>query len=214
MLKLMPDRAITIVGIAGGSGAGKSWLARQICANLGGRAALLSADDYYLDLRHLTATELAAHNFDCPEAFDAAELAAHLGQLKAGQAILRPAYDFTTHRRAPARVALDARPVIVAEGLFLLALPDLRRWLDIKIFVDAPEPLRRERRLARDQAERGISLAEAGRQYAASVAPMHAQWIAPSRRWADYTLAASDGPPPALGRQIPEFLARIGLAAG
>lgn len=210
----MPPAAVTIVGIAGGSGAGKSWLARQLCAQLSGRAALLSADDYYRDLRHLTAAGLADHNFDCPEALDTAELASHLAALKAGHTIARPSYDFTTHRRAAACTPLGPRPVIVAEGLFLLALPELRRWLDIKIFVDAPEPVRRQRRLARDQAERAISPAEAERQYAASVAPMHQQWVAPSRRWADYTLTAGgDELPPGLDRQIQELLARVRLAA-
>lgn len=201
---------ITILGIAGGSGAGKSSLARRLCAILGDRAALLAADNYYLDLQRLSAPQLAAHNFDAPDALDIAELAAHLSALKAGRPISYPRYDFATHRRAAAQVRLEPRPIILAEGLFLLALPELRRLLDVKIFVDAPEPLRRHRRLARDQAERGISLAEAERQYAATVAPMHELWIAPSRQWADCVLTAAEpGDPPASDPQIRQLLIRI-----
>lgn len=193
---------VTIVGIAGGSGSGKTWLARRLCARLGARAALLAADDYYRDLSHLTAAELAAHNFDRPEALDGAELAAHLAALKAGQAVLPPRYDFATHRRAAAPERLEPRPVIVAEGLFLLALPELRRWLDIKVFVAAPEAERRARRLARDQAERGIGPDEAARQYKETVAPMHERWVAPSRRWADYVASAGDGAVAAILRRL------------
>lgn len=193
---------VTIVGIAGGSGSGKTWLARRLCARLEARAALLAADDYYRDLSLLSAAELAAHNFDCPAALDGAELAAHLAALKAGQAVLQPRYDFTTHRRAMAPERLEPRPVIVAEGLFLLALPELRRWLDIKVFVAAPEAERRARRLARDHAERGIGPDEAARQYNETVAPMHERWIAPSRRWADYVGSASESAATAILRRL------------
>ncbi|MGH9533231.1 MAG: uridine kinase family protein [Terriglobales bacterium] len=188
----MAGGTVTVVGIAGGSGAGKSWLAGRLCAALGERAALVAQDHYYHDLRHLTPQELAAHNFDCPEALDVATLAANLAALRAGRAVREPRYDFATHRRAANAAPLAPRPVIVAEGLFLLALPALRRHLDIKVFVDAPAGRRRERRLARDLAERGVGGAEAERQYADTVAPMHRRWIAPSRAWADYRVRAGD----------------------
>lgn len=185
----MAERATAVVvGIAGGSGAGKSWLARRLCAGLGERAALLEQDWYYRDLSGWSAAQLATHNFDCPEAVELDLLARDLAALRAGRPAAAPRYDFATHRRAPAP-PIPPRPVIVVEGLFVLAAPALRALLDFKVFVDAPEELRRQRRLARDQAERGIGPAAAERQFAATVAPMHVRWIEPSCRWADFVAA-------------------------
>ncbi|HIE52836.1 MAG TPA: uridine kinase [Armatimonadetes bacterium] len=178
-----------LLGIAGGTGSGKTTVARQIAAGVGEKWVLLIEEDaYYRDLSHLPPEERAQVNFDHPQALDFDLLRRHLEQLRAGQAIERPVYDFATHTRRPETLRLEPRPLILVEGILVLAEPRIREVLDLKLFVDAPADLRFLRRLQRDLAERGRTVESVIAQYLATVRPMHEQFVEPSRQYADLVL--------------------------
>nr|WP_318750790.1 uridine kinase [Thermaerobacter composti] len=174
-----------VIGIAGGTGSGKSTLVRQIVQHLPGRVAVLPQDAYYLDRRDLPFEERARLNYDHPMAFDTPLLVRHLRSLKQGKAVHRPVYDFTQHLRARHTVRVEPRDVIVVEGILVLAEEALRRLLDIKIFVDTDADVRILRRLVRDIERRGRTLDSVIRQYLETVKPMHEQFVEPSKRYAD-----------------------------
>jgi uridine kinase len=178
-----------VVGIGGGSGSGKSALARALATALGPeRVALLTQDAYYHDLAHLDADERAARNFDAPEALDQALFRAHLAALRQGQAVTPPSYCFVTHSRRGLAEPVEPGEVLIVEGILLLRDPLVRRHLDLRIYVDAPESLRVARRIARDRVERGRTAAAVATQCRATVLPAHARWVEPTRVWADLVL--------------------------
>lgn len=181
-----------LVGVGGGSGSGKSSLAQALVAGLGhGRTALLSHDAYYRDSSTLPPDQRAEVNYDVPEAFDQALFLEHLAALRAGQPVRPPVYCFVTHRRTGYAAAVAARPIVVVEGLLLLWEPAVRAALDVRIYLDAPERVRLQRRLARDVAERGRTADAVLAQFAASVRDAHRAYVEPTRALADLVLSTT-----------------------
>ncbi|HEY3935590.1 MAG TPA: uridine kinase [Gemmatimonadales bacterium] len=177
-----------IIGIVGGSGSGKTTVARAIVDAAGVRAAVLDQDGYYKDLTHLPLDERRQVNFDHPDSIDTELLASHLAALARGEAIDKPAYDFAAHTRAATRVRVEADPIVVVDGILLFADRRLRDLFDIKVYVDVADDIRFIRRLDRDVVERGRSMPDVIRQYLATVRPMHLEFVEPSRRHADIIL--------------------------
>ena len=176
---------VRILAIAGGSCSGKTTLAKQVVERLGEeRAAYLAQDSYYRPLSGSVA-ERARVNFDHPDALDFALMADQLAELKVGRAVETPVYDFATHARQAKTARLEPKPVIVVDGILILHAPELGPMLDLACFLECPEDLRLERRIARDVAERSRSEASVRAQFAATVAPMHEEFVEPSKANAD-----------------------------
>ncbi len=174
------------LGVAGGSGSGKTTVARAILEAAGAeRIAFLAQDNYYRDVDWQDPAQLRAFNFDHPDALDTPLMVEHLRALKAAQAIELPVYDFVTHRRTSHTVRIEPRPVILVEGILLFAEAELRELLDFKVFVDTDSDVRLVRRIRRDIAERGRETSQILHQYMTTVRPMHLEFVEPSKRWAD-----------------------------
>ena len=174
------------LGVAGGTGSGKTTVAQAILEAVGrDRISSLAQDSYYQDVEWESEEQLLQHNFDHPDALDHDLLVEHLRLLKSGQDIEVPIYDFVTHRRTPATITMPARPIILLEGILILASKRLRDLLDFKIFVDTDADVRLMRRVRRDMTERGRDLQDVFRQYSETVRPMHLEFVEPSKRWAD-----------------------------
>lgn len=177
-----------LIGVVGGSGSGKTTVARAIYEFLGLNAAFIDMDAYYKDLSQLTLEERRQVNFDHPDSIDTSLMADHLGRLRQGEAIEKPTYDFGAHTRAAAVVRIVPRDVVVVDGILLFVEARLRELFDIKIFVDVDDDVRFIRRLQRDVAERGRTVDDVIRQYLTTVRPMHLEFVEPSKRWADVIL--------------------------
>jgi len=174
------------VGLAGGTGSGKTTTATTILGRVGAdRVAHINLDRYNRDLAHLAHAQLIHHNFDHPSAIDTELLIEHVRTLKRGRAAELPVYDFAHHRRSAAVERLEPRPLVLVEGILTLAIPELRELFDLRIFVDTDADLRFARRLQRDLAERGRTVDEVITQYLETVRPMHRELVEPSKRWAD-----------------------------
>jgi uridine kinase len=174
------------IGVAGGTGSGKTTVANAIVQRIGAeRIAYLQHDSYYFDLKGYSQEELLHHNFDHPDALESQLLAHHLRELKAGRAVEVPIYDFTRHVRTAQTRHVEPRGVILVEGILIFCEPALREQFDIKIFVDTDADLRFVRRLRRDISERGRSVESVIHQYMETVRPMHLEFVEPSKRWAD-----------------------------
>ena len=175
-----------VVGVAGGTGSGKTTVARQLAEALPeGRVNIIEYDSYYRDQTHLSSEEREAINYDHPEALESELLAQHIGSLKRGEPADIPVYDFVKHTRSDEKRALAAKPVLIVEGIMTLAVPMIRELLDIKIFVDTDSDLRVFRRIRRDMEQRGRSFQSVREQYYETVRPMHLEYVEPSKRWAD-----------------------------
>lgn len=174
-----------LIGVVGGSGSGKTTVARAIYDFLPMNAAFIDMDAYYRDLSHVELEERRQINFDHPDSIDTDLMVAHLLELRSGRAIRKPTYDFAAHTRAAATVEIEPRDVVVVDGILLFAEERLRELFDIKIFVDVDDDVRFIRRLQRDVAERGREMEDIIRQYLASVRPMHLEFVEPSKRYAD-----------------------------
>jgi len=175
-----------VIGIAGGSGSGKTTVQRRIMERFGPRRiALLDHDAYYRDLAHLAQDQRARFNFDHPDALETDLMVAHLDALLDGQAIEKPTYSFETHGRLDATEPIEPRPVILIDGILVLAEPALRDRMDVKLYVDAPDDVRLMRRIERDLHERGRSIDSVLEQYRRTVRPMHLEFVEPSKRHAD-----------------------------
>ena len=175
-----------VLGIAGGSGSGKSTIAKSILASLAdGQGILLQQDNYYRSQSHLPLSERASVNYDHPDALELDLLITHLDQLRTGMPILRPTYDFSTHDRAKAGERIQPAPVIVVEGILVLADDRLRSRFEVKLFVDTDSDIRLMRRIRRDIEQRGRTFAQVRKQYYESVRPMHLAFVEPSKRFAD-----------------------------
>jgi uridine kinase len=193
--------ATLLIGIAGGSGSGKTTLAMGAAEALPlGHVVVIPHDAYYRDLGHLRFEDRAGHNFDEPAALDNERLVEDLGQLRAGAAIARPNYDFATHTRLAENTRVAPCPLVIVEGILVLAVPALRELLDLKVFVEASEPTRLARRIERDIAERGRTRASAETQYFRHTRPMHDRHVEPSRRYADVVVSGERGAAQAVER--------------
>ncbi|GAA6733374.1 uridine kinase [Thermus oshimai] len=187
-----------VIGIAGGTASGKTTLARALAQALGARVALLPMDHYYRDLSHLPFPERTRMNYDHPEAFDLELYLAHLEALLRGEGVEMPNYDFKAYTRAPGTVRVGPAPVVILEGILVLWPEELRRRMDLKVYVDADADERFIRRLKRDVKERGRSLEEVVEQYLTRVKPMHLAFVEPSKRHADVILPGGGENPVAL----------------
>lgn len=175
----------TIIGVAGGSGSGKTTVVREIVRALGpANVAVIHHDSYYRD-RPQTLAPDGSVNFDHPDALESDLLARHMATLLEGKAVEIPTYDFRTHHRTPETERVEPAPAIIVDGLLIFAEPALRDLMDIKVFVDADADQRLMRRLQRDIKERGRDLDSVLDQYRTTVRPMHLEFVEPSKRWAD-----------------------------
>lgn len=175
-----------VIGIAGGSGSGKTTVLNRIIGEFGpDPIAVLDHDAYYRDLSHLSPEKRARFNFDHPDALETELMTEHLDALIEGKAIEKPVYDFTTHTRAEETETVAPRPVIIIEGILVLAESSLEERMDIKIYVDAADDIRLMRRIRRDMQERDRSIEGILRQYERTVRPMHLEFVEPSKREAD-----------------------------
>jgi uridine kinase len=173
------------VAIAGGSGSGKTTVVRRVLETFASRVVCIDMDSYYKDLAHLTLPERRRVNFDHPDAFDTGLMVEHIKQLRAGQSIQKPVYDFSRSTRETRTVQVDPAPIVVVEGILVLAEPQVRDLCDARIFVDTDGDIRFIRRLQRDVAERGRTMESVISQYTHTVRPMHDAFVEPSKRWAD-----------------------------
>lgn len=175
-----------IIGVAGGTSSGKTSFARAIVERIGeGNVVLLSQDAYYFDPSHLPFEERAKINYDHPDAYDTALLLQHLDALKEGRAVPRFVYDYVEHARRDTGELIKPAPVILLEGIMVLAEKQLRERFDIKLFIDTDSDVRLLRRLSRDIRDRGRTIESVADQYLESVRPMHLQFTDPSKRYAD-----------------------------
>ena len=181
----MQQSPVTL-GIAGGSGSGKSTIASALLKRVGAEhIAILAHDSYYKNLSHLPENQRRNINFDHPDSLDTELMSAHLRALQAGKTVEIPRYDFTIHERIEQTKTVEPRPIILVEGILILAESRLRALCDIKIFVDIDDDVRFIRRLERDTQERGRSVDSVIRQYLRTVRPMHLRFVEPSKRYAD-----------------------------
>jgi uridine kinase len=174
-----------VLGIAGGTGSGKTTIALAIVEAIGAQAVRVDHDSYYKDNSHLSPEERAEINYDHPDSLDNELIAAHAATLKRGEAVEKPIYDFREHSRKKETARIESAPVIVLEGILVLAVPALREQMDIKIFVDTDADIRLMRRMRRDIEQRGRSFASIRTQYYKTVRPMHLAFVEPSKRFAD-----------------------------
>lgn len=174
------------IGVAGGTGSGKTTIAQALLAGLPhGRAALVQHDSYYRDHPDKTYEERCVVNYDHPSSLETELLVSHLDDLRAFKAVDMPQYDFASHRRKPDTVRIDPTPVVIVEGILVLAEPQVRERLDVKLFVDTAADIRLMRRIRRDMEVRGRSFAQVRKQYYETVRPMHRAFVEPSKEFAD-----------------------------
>lgn len=176
---------ILTIGIAGGTGSGKTTITRRIQRQFENRVSTLYHDNYYRAHDNLTIEERSRLNYDCPDAFETDLLIRQLAALRRGEAVDEPVYDFSVHNRSAQTQRIQPAPVILVEGILILADEELCRSLDIKVFVDADADVRILRRIVRDVRDRGRSLESVVNQYLTTVKPMHELYVEPSRRRAD-----------------------------
>ena len=177
--------SILVIGIAGGTGSGKTTLMKNIMARIGDDVTVLSHDNYYKRRDDLSYEERCKINYDEPGAFDTSLMVYHLDQLRHGYAIECPVYDFTVHNRSEETIHIMPRRVILVEGILIFENPELRELMDIKVFVDADADVRLCRRIKRDVNKRGRSLESVLTQYQQTVKPMHERYVEPSKKYAD-----------------------------
>ena len=178
-----------VLGIAGGSGSGKSTIARAVLEALPpGQGVLLQQDHYYRSQSHLPEAERASVNYDHPDALELDLLSQHLDALRTGNSIVRPTYDFTIHDRLKEGVHVEPAAIIVVEGILVLADDRLRSRFEVKLYVDTDPDIRVMRRIRRDLEHRGRTFAQVRKQYYEYVRPMHLAFVEPSKRFADIVI--------------------------
>jgi uridine kinase len=199
-----------VIGVAGGSGSGKSTVARNVAAALGeSSVAFIDMDGYYLDHSGLSLDERRKVNWDHPNAFDWDLLVRQLGELAGGQAIDKPVYDFHSHVRSGTTVHIPPADVVVIDGILLFVDPRVRDLCDVKVFVDADADVRLIRRIRRDMNKRGRPLPEILEQYLATVQPMHLEFVEPSKRYADIIVPRGGHNPVAIEMIVAKIVRRL-----
>ena len=176
---------ILVIGIAGGSGSGKTTLMKNLVDKFQGDVAVVSHDNYYKRNDHMTYEERSQINYDEPAAFDTDLMVQQLEQLRRGESVLCPVYDYTVHNRSDETVVIEPKRVIVVEGILIFADEALRELMDIRIFVDTDADVRLCRRIKRDVNKRGRTLESVLTQYQETVKPMHEKYVEPSKKFAD-----------------------------
>ena len=179
---------ILVIGIAGGTGSGKTTLMRNIMAQFEGMVTVLSHDNYYKRHDELTFEERSGLNYDEPDAIETSLMVEHLRMLKNRQAIDCPVYDFTRHNRSDETIHLEPKPVIIVEGILIFENEPLRELMDIRLFVDTDADIRLCRRIKRDVNKRGRTLESVLTQYQATVKPMHEKYVEPSKKYANLVI--------------------------
>ncbi len=201
--KSLPGSPPLVIGVAGGTGSGKTTVAQHIVQNIGAdRVALLQHDSYYKDQSHLHPEERARVNYDHPDALDNLLLYRHLQELGANCPVEMPVYDFKTHSRSQETLTVAPRSVILVEGILIFADQQLRQLMGLKIFVDTDADIRFIRRLRRDVAVRGRSVESVVEQYLTTVRLMHMEFVEPSKRFADLII-------PEGGYEVPALLNKV-----
>ena len=199
-----------VIGVAGGTGSGKSTVARNVAAALGDASvAFIDMDAYYLDHAHLSMEDRRKVNWDHPNAFDWDHLVAQLAQLAGGAAIDKPVYDFVNHARSAETVRIPPADVVVIDGILLFVDARVRDLCDVKVFVDADADVRLIRRIRRDMAKRGRPLGEILEQYLSTVQPMHLEFVEPSKRYADVIVPRGGKNPVAIEMIVAKISRRI-----
>jgi len=201
------QRSTKLIAIVGGSGAGKTWLADRLQQACGAEAGRVSLDDFYRDRSHLSPTRRATINFDHPRAIDWPLVVQALRGCREGRLTRLPRYSFTTHTRLHQHDEWLPPSLVLMDGLWLFWRPAVRELFDLRIFLACATPLRLERRLARDVAERGRSPKAVREQFWKTVAPMHDRFVAPQMRWADIVL--SEPPSEAEIQRLVELVQRL-----
>lgn len=175
-----------VIGIAGGSGSGKTTISHAVVDAVGAEViALIQHDAYYRDNDHLSFEERVKINYDHPDSLETELLIHHLTELRSGRAVEVPVYDFSVHTRTDETVRVIPEAVVLVEGILVLAEPELRKLMDLRIYIDTDSDLRFIRRLRRDIEERGRTVESVTKQYMSTVRPMHLQFVEPSKRYAD-----------------------------
>ena len=179
---------ILVIGIAGGTGSGKTTLMNNIVKKYEGMVTVLSHDNYYKRHDELTFEERSGLNYDEPDAMETSLMVEHLRKLKNGQAIDCPVYDFTRHNRSDETIHLEPKPVIIVEGILIFENEPLRELMDIRLFVDTDADIRLCRRIKRDVNKRGRTLESVLTQYQQTVKPMHEKYVEPSKKYANLVI--------------------------
>lgn len=174
-----------LIGVAGGTGSGKSTFAERLLALFPGEITIISFDNYYKPQDHLSMEDRVKTNYDCPDALDTELLIEHLGALRRGESVLVPNYDFKIHTRKPERTEVIPSPIIIIDGILAFHDERLRNMFDIKIFADVDADDRILRRLRRDVTERGRDIDGVISQYLETVKPMHRIYVEPTKKYAD-----------------------------
>jgi uridine kinase len=175
-----------VIGVAGGSGSGKTTVVRRILEALGdSRVPVLEHDRYYRDRNDLRLEERASLNYDHPDSLETDLMVRHVHELRAGRAVQAPVYDFARHCRKEETEAIEPGRAVIVEGILIYTDPELRKLMDVKVFVDTDDDTRFIRRLQRDIAERGRTVESVIDQYLSTVKPMHLEFVEPSKRYAD-----------------------------
>jgi uridine kinase len=204
------DKNIMIIGIAGGTGSGKTTLAENIAAAFGDRVAIIAHDSYYRAQNDKSYEERCTQNYDHPDAFETDLLCRHLEALARGEAVDIPVYDYTVHNRSDKTEHRESRAVVILEGILIFYDPELRDRMDLKIFVDTDADERILRRIARDTQSRGRSLESVINQYLTTVKPMHDAFVEPYKRYADIIVPGGGSNPAALDMIITRITKQLG----
>ena len=189
---------IMVLGIAGGTGSGKTTLTRRLKERFGEQISVISHDNYYKRQDQLSYEQRCLTNYDHPDAFDTDLMVEHLAALRAGESVLCPVYDFSQHNRSGDFVQIHPAPVILVEGILIFSSPELCDLMDIKVYVDTDADVRILRRIVRDVKKRGRTLDSVVTQYLTTVKPMHEQFVEPSKRRADLIIPEGGKNPVAL----------------
>lgn len=182
-----------VLGIAGGTGSGKTTVTEAVLEKVNAHTSLLEQDAYYREMPNLSYEERSQLNYDHPDAVEFSLLTQHIKMLKRGLPIEKPIYDFTQHTRKKETTTVNPARILIVEGILIFAIPELRQLFDMKIFVDTDDDERLLRRIGRDMKERGRSFESVQNQYRESVKPMHLEFVEPSKRYADVIIPRGGG---------------------